>query len=50
VIWAGLFVYLVLLQLRLRALQREIEMLDERLAESEREHRPATAGEESVSA
>jgi len=36
VIWAGLFLYLVLLQLRLRALQREIDLLEERLAESER--------------
>ena len=35
VFWAGLFVYLVLLQMRLRSLQQEIEMLEERLAESD---------------
>lgn len=35
VFWAGLFVYLVLLQMRLRGLQREVETLEERLAEYE---------------
>ncbi len=54
VFWAGLFIYLVLLQARIRNLTREIERLEERLAESEdtparpaapstppREHTPA---------
>jgi len=35
VFWAGLFVYLVMLQMRLRELQQEIDTLEERLAESE---------------
>jgi CcmD family protein len=35
VFWAGLFVYLLLLQARLRQLAREIERLEERLAEAE---------------
>lgn len=35
VFWAGLFVYLVLLQIRLRGLQREVDALEERLAEAE---------------
>ncbi len=35
VFWAGLFVYIVLLQMRLRALQQDIEALEERLADSE---------------
>lgn len=35
VFWAGLFVYLVLLQMRLRGLQQEVETLEERLAEYE---------------
>jgi CcmD family protein len=39
VFWAGLFVYLLLLQARLRQLTREIERLEERLVEAE----PATA-------
>ncbi len=34
VFWAGLFVYLLLLQARLRQLTREIERLEERLAEA----------------
>ena len=34
VFWAGLLVYLLLLQARLRGLTREIERLEERLAES----------------
>ena len=38
VFWAGLFVYLLLLQARLRGLQRDIERLEERLAEAERGH------------
>lgn len=38
VFWAGLFVYIVLLQMRLRALQQDIEALEERLADSETEH------------
>ena len=32
VFWAGLFVYLLWLQARLRTLQRELERLEERLA------------------
>ncbi|MEI7926831.1 MAG: CcmD family protein [Chloroflexota bacterium] len=35
VFWAGIFVYLLLLQGRLRALQREVDRLEERLAETE---------------
>ena len=35
VFWAGIFVYLLLLQSRLRTLQREVDRLEERLAESE---------------
>ena len=34
VFWAGIFVYLLMLQARLRALQREVDRLEERLAES----------------
>jgi CcmD family protein len=37
VFWAGLFVYLLMLQFRLRALMREVERLEERLAEAEGE-------------
>lgn len=33
VFWAGLLTYLVWLQAQLRALQREVEQLEERLAE-----------------
>ncbi len=33
VFWAGLLVYLVSLQARLRSLRREVERLEERLAE-----------------
>lgn len=43
VFWAGLFVYLVILQARLRELQREIEQLEERLAESDGESTNAAA-------
>jgi CcmD family protein len=35
VFWAAIFVYLLLLQARLRGLQREIDRLEERLAEAE---------------
>ncbi len=35
VFWAGLFVYLLLLQGRIRSLHREIERLEERLAEAD---------------
>jgi len=35
VFWAGLFVYIVLLQMRLRSLEQDIETLEERLAESD---------------
>ena len=37
VFWAGLFVYLLWLQARLRDVQREVQRLEERLAEAERE-------------
>lgn len=33
VFWAGIFVYLLMLQARLRSLQRDIDRLEERLAE-----------------
>ena len=39
VFWAGLFVYLLWLQARLRTVQRELETLKERLAEQEAEER-----------
>ncbi len=35
VFWAGIFVYLLMLQARLRNLQREIDRLEERLTESD---------------
>ena len=35
VFWAGIFVYLLLLQARLRGLQRDVDRLEERLAETE---------------
>ena len=35
VFWAALFVYLLMLQMRIRSLLHEIELLEERLAESE---------------
>ena len=35
VFWAGLFVYLLWLQARLRTVQRELDRLNERLAEQE---------------
>jgi len=41
VFWAGIFVYLVILQARLRELQREIDQLEERLADSESEAKHA---------
>lgn len=41
VFWAGLFVYLLLLQARLRALTREVERLEERLAEADETPRPS---------
>ena len=37
VFWAALFVYLLMLQTRIRGLLREIERLEERLAEAEDE-------------
>lgn len=47
VFWAGLFVYLLWLQARLRAVSRELQQLEERLAE--RSGRPTAdqAGEPS---
>ncbi len=35
IFWAGLFVYLLVLQARVRTLQHEIELLEERLTEGE---------------
>ena len=35
VFWAGLFIYLLLLQARLRGLGRDIERLEERLADAD---------------
>ena len=42
VFWAGLFIYLLWLQARLRTVQRELETLKERLAEQEPEERTAS--------
>lgn len=41
VFWAGLFVYLLLLQARIRSLSREVERLEERLAEADAATSPA---------
>lgn len=35
VFWAGLFVYLLLLQARIRSLSSEVDRLEERVAEAE---------------
>ena len=35
VVWAVLFIYLLLLQARIRSLHRDIEHLEERLADAE---------------
>ena len=48
VFWAGIFVYIVLLQMRLRALQQDIEALEERLADSETEQGGDPASESST--
>ena len=42
VFWSALFIYLLMLQTRLRSLHRQIEHLEERLAEAEGV-RPASA-------
>lgn len=42
VFWAGLFVYLLMLQTKIRALHREIDRLEERLAESDNVARPTS--------
>ena len=42
VFWAAIFVYLLLLQSRLRALQREVDRLEERLAERDAAGTPRT--------
>ncbi len=44
VFWGGLFIYLLLLQARIRSLSREIERLEERLAESEAAPAPRPSG------
>ena len=43
VFWSALLVYLLVLQGRVRSLEREISRLEERLAESEDAPRPAAA-------
>ena len=43
VFWAGIFVYLLMLQARLRALQREVDRLEERLAEPRDEAESGTS-------
>jgi CcmD family protein len=52
VFWAALFVYLILLQTRLRGLQREIDTLEERLAEYEdsEDSEDASAGQSTAPA
>ncbi|MDA0301526.1 MAG: CcmD family protein [Chloroflexi bacterium] len=40
VFWAGIFVYLLMLQTRLRGLQREIDRLEERLTERDAAPKP----------
>jgi CcmD family protein len=45
VFWAGLFVYLLWLQARLRAVQRELERLEERLAEYEEAEAASARGQ-----
>ena len=40
VFWAGLFIYLLLLQMRLRDIQQEVTTLEERLTESENVNMP----------
>ena len=44
VFWAGLFVYLVVLQGRLRSISRELERLEERVGQRSEQH-PAEADE-----
>lgn len=40
VFWAGLFVYLLMLQARIRSLTREVDRLEERLAEADATETP----------
>lgn len=44
VFWAGLFVYLLLLQARIRTLSREVERLEDRLQEAEATGTPPRPG------
>lgn len=44
VFWAGLFVYLLLLQARIRSLTREVDQLEELLAEAEAAETPRGGG------
>ena len=44
VFWAGLFVYMLWLQARLRSVRRELERLNERLAEAEDGDAPLADG------
>ena len=46
VFWAGLFIYLLWLQARLREVQREISRLEERLAETDAEVDHALSAQE----
>lgn len=41
VFWAGLFVYLLMLQMKIRTLHREIDRLEERLGDAEGVTSPA---------
>ncbi len=44
VFWAALFVYIVWLQARLRSVSRELERLEERLADQDADRETAGAG------
>lgn len=48
VFWAGLLAYLAWLQARLRSLQREVERLEERLAEAPASETPVTRASTAV--
>ena len=50
VFWAGIFVYLLWLQARLRSVQRELQRLEERLAEGGPAAGESTAGEPTAGA
>lgn len=48
VFWAGLFVYILWLQVRLRSVMRELERLEERLADREAGRDPALGARRGV--